>query len=116
MAGDVKDGVEYRERIAALNDQLRHTFWGGKVMTTLAVNALPDNRRAELFLAVSAYDDFTPDNDPHGERDFGSITMAGKKFFWKISYYDARMEFGSEDPANPDVTTRVLTIMRADEY
>lgn len=116
MASDVSDALEYRTRIAQLNNRLRQTFWGGKIMTTPGVNELSDEMQVALFRAVSEYDDFTPDNDPHGERDFGCITIAGEKFFWKISYYDARMEYGSDDPANPDVTTRVLTIMRADEY
>ena len=30
--------------------------------------------------------------------------------------YDRATEFGSPDPTDPAVTTRVLTIMRADEY
>ena len=116
MAVDVLYGVEYRERIAALNDRFRQTFWGGKVMMTQGVSALPDDLQLSLFRMVAEYDDFTTDNDPYGERDFGCITIASEKFFWKISYYDARMEYGTDDPANPEITTRVLTIMRADEY
>ena len=38
------------------------------------------------------------------------------KYFWKIDYYDANLEYGSDDPANDAVTTRVLTIMEASEY
>ncbi|MFZ2108608.1 MAG: DUF3768 domain-containing protein [Roseiarcus sp.] len=36
--------------------------------------------------------------------------------FRKIDYYDRATEMGSPDPADPAATTRVLTIMLADEY
>jgi hypothetical protein len=55
-------------------------------------------------------------NDPHKEHDFGNFTLVGRKFFFKLDYYDLAMEFGSEDPADPSKTTRVLTIMLAEEY
>ena len=62
------------------------------------------------------HEDFTEDNDPHGEHDFGSFEMAGEKFFWKIDYFDLDLKFHSPDAANPDLTHRVLTIMLASEY
>jgi hypothetical protein len=65
---------------------------------------------------VRTFADFSPDNDPHGEHDFGAIEQDGVRYFWKIDAYDRWMQFGSPDPADPSVTTRVLTIMRADEY
>jgi len=83
---------------------------------TAGVDALPSDVKAIVIRTVATFTDFTPDNDPHGEHDFGSFELAGQKFFWKIDYYDAAMEFGSEDPADPAVTTRVLTIMLASEY
>ena len=65
---------------------------------------------------VATFSDFNEENDPHGEHDFGSIEVAGRKIFWKIDHFDAKMEFGSEDPADPTKTTRVLTIMLVEAY
>lgn len=102
-----------RSTIRSLNDELRRTFTGGKIMMTAGINALPDDAKAKVLFAVRSFSDFTEDNDPHKEHDFGSIEVNGEKCFWKIDYYDKSMEGGSEDPA---VTTRVLTIMLASEY
>ncbi len=65
---------------------------------------------------VATFSEFNADNDPHGENDFGNFELAGRKFFFKMDYFDVNMEFGSEDPADPAKTTRVLTIMLAEEY
>jgi hypothetical protein len=39
-----------------------------------------------------------------------------ERYFFKVDCYDKTMEYGSEDPANPEVTTRVLTIGTAGDY
>ena len=62
------------------------------------------------------FDSFTEDNDPHGERDFGAFEHEGQRIFWKIDYYDRALTYGSENPADPQQTVRVLTIMLASEY
>jgi hypothetical protein len=103
-------------KIALLNDAFRTTFAGGKVMMTSGVAELPPMVKAEALQQVSEFNNFTPDNDPYGEHDFGSFALCHRKFFWKIDYYDQRCEYGSEDPADPGKTTRVLTLMLADEY
>ena len=104
------------EKIRALNDEFRRTFTGGKVMMTAGIAALPEAARALVLNEVRTFDAFTADNDPHGEHDFGNFEVDGCKIFWKLDYFDAAMEFGSEDPADPLKTTRVLTIMLASEY
>jgi len=69
-----------------------------------------------LIQKVRDFAEFTPDNDPHGEHDFGSFEHDGRRLFWKIDYYSPDMQGGSEDPSDPDETQRVLTIMFAEEY
>lgn len=103
-------------RIRDLNDAFRRSFAGGKVMMTAGVAAMTDEKRAEVFDQVRTFEVFNADNDPRGEHDFGNFEIDGRKLFWKIDYYDAAVEFGSEDPADPSKTTRVLTIMLASEY
>ncbi len=108
--------VSTAERIRTLNDDFRRTFVGGAVMVTAGVEAMPRDQRRMLLEKVRAFDAFTNDNDPHGEHDFGAIDEAGVRCFWKIDYYDRNTEMGSPDPADPAVTVRVMTVMRADEY
>jgi hypothetical protein len=102
--------------IRVLNDNFRSTFVGGQVMMTQGVDALPMDTKARVLLAVQSFSNFTKDNDPHKEHDFGSFEIEGETYFFKLDYYSPDMEGGSEDPADPAKTTRVLTIMRADEY
>jgi hypothetical protein len=111
MHGTVKSGA-----IRLLNDNFRSTFIGGQVMMTLGVSELPIDVKANVLLQVKNFSAFDKGNDPHSEHDFGSFEVAGETFFWKIEYYDQDCRFGSEDPGDPDKTTRVLTVMLAEEY
>src|SRR5262249_28381879 len=101
------------DRIRVLNDNFRSTFVGGRIVITPAVKDLPPQRCAALLQAVRSFSNFTNDNDPHGEHDFGSIELEGQTWFFKLDYYAPDLKGGSEDPANPELTTRVLTVMRA---
>lgn len=103
-------------RIRTLNDALRQGRGGGRIMLTAGVAALDRTAQIALLKAVQRFDAFDKGNDPHAEHDFGSVAIADESFFWKIDYYDTSSKAGSPDPADPAVTCRVLTIMRADEY
>jgi hypothetical protein len=105
-----------RDAIRVLNDNFRSTFIGGRVVMTHGVSELPIDVQASVLLYVKTFAAFSRENDPHGEHDFGSLEVEGDTYFWKIDYYDLGCQYGSEDPANPEQTTRVLTIMRAEEY
>ena len=104
------------ERIRALNDAFRTTFAGGRVFVTAGVEALPSDVKAMAIRKVATFSDFHDGNDPYGEHDFGAFELTGRRFFWKIDYYAPDLRCGSDDPADPEKTTRVLTIMLAEEY
>ena len=102
--------------IRALNDAFRKNLRGGRLNVTTGVLDHTSGEIGALILAIGAFDAFTTDNDPYGEHDFGSLSYMGQPMFWKIDYYDLDLSHGSPDPTDPDVTTRVLTVMMAWEY
>jgi hypothetical protein len=119
-AGGQRGSVQRTMKIRNLNDALRRklprTGKGGRFNVTDSVAALPAEQLARLIVSIRDFADFSENNDPHGEHDFGAIEQEGDRFFWKIDCYDQWMQFGSPDPADPSVTVRVLTVMLADEY
>jgi hypothetical protein len=102
--------------VRLLNDAFRRTLTGGQIVVTPGVQALDPGDLRRLIGLVRRFEDFEEDNDPFQQHDFGAVQLEGDRYFFKIDYYDLSMEFGSDDPADPAKTTRVLTLMRADEY
>jgi hypothetical protein len=107
----------YGEQVRELND-LARTAMGvaGRLRQTEGIEALPLATQSAIRERVETFSDFTPDNDPYAEHDFGAFDHEEMRIFWKIDYYDRALEGGSEDPSDPTKTTRVLTIMLAEEY
>jgi hypothetical protein len=104
------------ERIRRLNDRFRRTGLGGDILVTPGIQALGEDATREIAGEVARFDAFDYGNDPHGEHDFGAFDHAGKRVFWKVDYYGPDLMSGSEDPSDPELTRRVLTIMLASEY
>jgi Protein of unknown function (DUF3768) len=107
---------EKAQRIARLNDEFRKTGQGGHITKTQGVAALPVGEQARILNMVQSFNDFSEANDPYGEHDFGRIEHNGNILYWKIDYHDTDLECGSENPADPEKTIRVMTVMLAHEY
>ena len=83
--------------IKALSDAFLSSFVAGSVTITQGIAALCAEVTAEVLRRVRAFN------------------LLALKFCWKLGCHDRDLECGSPDPAEPSVTTRVLTVMRADE-
>ena len=133
MSAALAAAREQTARIARLNDLARGAI--AVVCTAVATvgfRSLPEADQSRVRELIETYDAFDEDNDPHGERDFGTIyqVVGGQwtterprvrddereRVFWKLDYYDRDLAGASEDAANPAVTRRILTIMLSDEY
>ena len=84
-------------------------------MITAGVEAMPLDQRRSLLQKIRSFDAFSEDNDPHQEHDFGSVERPASAAF-EDRLLRPKTKFGSPDPADPAVTTRVMTIMLAEEY
>ena len=133
MSAALANAREQTARIARLNDLARRAMGVAcTAVATVGFRSLSDADQSCVRELIETFDAFDEDNDPYGERDFGTIYQLGEgqwttecprlrddereRVFWKFDYYDRDLRFGSEDAANPAVTRRVLTIMLADEY
>ena len=73
------------EKIAKLNDMTRELMpMSGRVFMTNGISSLDPDLTASILDKVRLFKDFTEDNDPYGEHDFGSVEEDGIKAFWKI--------------------------------
>jgi len=104
------------DRIRELNDRARQSFAGCRVVITQGIAGLDAHVISANVAQVRSYDQFTPDNDPYVEHDFGSFHHDEVNVFWKWDYFDLDLSMHSPDPADETVTARVLTIMQAEEY
>ena len=103
-------------KIRALNDELRQYLLGGGAVITPGIAALGQEAVERIVRTIAVYDDFCHANDPHEEHDFGSFDTEGHTIMFMIDYYDPTLSMHSADPADPNVTERVITIMLAEEY
>ena len=87
------------------------TYATRRAVVTRGVNDLGPDLVFLATRAAGAFNDFTEENDPYGEHDFGSFELGGLKLFWKIDCYEKGSDYeaGADTPDNPATTSRVLT-------
>ena len=104
------------EIIRKLNDEARRSFKNVQVMLALGIRIRPEKEIAEILERVRTFNNFNKNNDVYGEHDYLSFDYRGEKIIAKIDYYDQNYRFMSENPADPTITNRVLTIMTAEDF
>lgn len=104
---------ETADTVCRLNDRLRQTCTGGRVVLSPGVLSLPPEANMEVLNRVRGFAAFDRENEQH--HDFGSFDFAGITYCFELECC-SRAQDGSKDPADGGKTTRVMTIMRADEY
>ena len=103
-------------RIRALNDAFRRTFVGGAVVITAGVEALPADQRRSILAKVRAFDAFTRTTTPTASTTSASSSTATSAASGRSTTTTERWRCCRPIPPTPSVTTRVLTVMLADEY
>lgn len=115
---DIPTLTDRSSRIAALNDLCRQGLDSeARIVVTASCLAalagaggLDDELSAQVeLLAAVRLHRFTLEDG--ADRRRGEVLVRGRIIRFVIDYYDRSLEWGSEDPADPDVTTRVMTIL-----
>src|SRR6202035_4713207 len=72
------DAAKALERIRDLNDAARWFLPDGRLVISQGIAALAAEDQAAILARVRTFDEFTSQNDPWGEHDFGSFEHAGQ--------------------------------------
>lgn len=72
--------------IATLNSKFRKSFIGGEVLLSAGIAAMSSEDKANIISLVQNFDNFTPDNNPYAENDFGSFEYKGNISFVSRCY------------------------------
>lgn len=102
-------------RVRQLNDDLRTNGRGGMFVISEGLAAHWVETVNIALATIGSFDEFTSNNDPWGERDGATLNVRGIDVRWTITSYDKSRTMHSPNPADPHVTTRVMTIMLAGE-
>jgi methyltransferase (TIGR00027 family) len=111
-AGPKYEAAARKNSIRELNDALRQTFTGGRVLLSPGVLSLPVEANAEVLERVRSFTAFDPEDE--AEHAFGRFDFAGIAYCFELEC--SRTQNGSKEAVDAGKATRVLTIMRADEY
>src|SRR5271166_1845782 len=100
-------------RIRALNDAVRMRPYSGDLFVTRGISDLPWHEQADILARVGTFNDFTEDNDPHGEHDFGSFEKTARRSSGRstttiCSSITARATRQTPARAHPHVRGRIL--------
>lgn len=113
--------VDRTEAIARLNDAARLGF-DRSARITITRNCLAAFGELEgpqlvinqaRLMAAMRKCRFAEDSP---ERDLGVFELDGRTVWVKVDAYDLDLEYGSEDPADASVTTRVVTILLPEDW
>jgi hypothetical protein len=99
--------------VRGLNDRLRQTSTGGRVVLSPCVLSLPPEKVSELLDRVRTFTAFEPENEESHE--FGQFQLAGHAYCFELECV-SRSRDGSVNSGSAGKATRVLTVMRVDEY
>ena len=110
--------------IAAQNDAFRRNIAmegetnvpDGRVVINNGVEEQGPAFVVEALRKIAAFDDFTDDCDPGGRHEMGAVEVGPLTVWFKIDNYDRDYRYGSDAPADPAQTRRVLTVLFPDEW
>lgn len=72
---------EATARFRGPNDAIRTSGLGGTVLITRGISHLDESLQQETIVDFKSFDDFTPDKDPCGQRDFGAFVVKAPELY-----------------------------------